>query len=97
MASAFTHRLFTRGHVKYVRFHGDRAVDRGMPGGGGGYQDVGTVRGSEFHSRLSLAIRLDASSPVLPPLAKNEGAIFPSMRLGNRRIKEHDLDSADLH
>lgn len=28
MASAFTHRLFTRGHVKYVRFHGDRAAER---------------------------------------------------------------------
>jgi len=28
MASAFAHRLFTRGHVKYVRFHGDRAAER---------------------------------------------------------------------
>lgn len=27
MASAFAHRLFTRGHVKYVRFHGDRAAE----------------------------------------------------------------------
>lgn len=28
MASAFAHRLFTRGHVKYVRFHGARAAKR---------------------------------------------------------------------
>lgn len=30
MASAFVHRLFTQGHVKYVRFHGDRAAGAGF-------------------------------------------------------------------
>lgn len=52
---------------------------------GDGYLDVGAVRGSEFHSWLSLAIRLDASSPVLLPPAKNEGegrTIFPVYALG---------------
>lgn len=80
MASAFAHRLFTRGHVKYVRFHGDRADDRGCRGMV--TYDAGAVRGSEFHSRLSLVIRLDASSPILFPHAKNEGAIFPVYALG---------------
>lgn len=34
MASAFVHRLFTQGHVKYVRFHGDRAAGVGFFGRG---------------------------------------------------------------
>ncbi|KYM96874.1 hypothetical protein ALC62_12450 [Cyphomyrmex costatus] len=58
MASAFAHRLFTRGHVKYVRFHGDRAAERGR---------------NEFHSRLSLAIRLDAFPPAPFLLVKTWG------------------------
>lgn len=60
-------------------------IEQSTGDAGGGevvYQDVGALRGSEFHSRLSLAIRLDASSPVLLPLAKNEGAIFPVYALG---------------
>lgn len=56
MASAFVHRLFTQGHVKYVRFHGDRAADRDAEGVAS--STAGRWGGSEFHSWLSLALTL---------------------------------------
>lgn len=70
MASAFAHRLFTRGHVKYVRFlHGDRAADRDAGRGVPRRRDDGGREGSKFHSRLSLALRLDAPVSVRTPLS----------------------------
>jgi len=95
MASAFAHRLFTRGHVKYVRFHGDRAAEW-HGDARDGFLD-GKPGRNEFHSRLSLAIRFDAFSPAPFFLVKTWGRFPPFMCSGNRRIKERDLDSADLH
>lgn len=66
MASAFAHRLFTRGHVKYVSFHGDRSSS-----GGGFFVGEGTRREATLHSRLCLSrIRLPPSLSCLAPLLR---------------------------
>ncbi|KOC61930.1 hypothetical protein WH47_06057, partial [Habropoda laboriosa] len=51
MASALVHRLFTRGHVKYVRFHGDQTVQSGvasLPRGRVSQSTVSPVNGVFF-------------------------------------------------
>lgn len=63
MASAFAHRLFTRGHVKYVSFHGD------LSSCGGGF--FAGEEEATLHSRLCLFhIRLPPSLSCLAPLCE---------------------------
>ena len=77
MASAFAHRLFTRGHVKYVRFHGDRSLS-----GDGFFAGERVSQSTVFPAtRLSIA----------PSPACQRGVTC----IGNRQIKEDDLDSTD--
>lgn len=64
MASAFAHRLFTRGHVKYVSFHGDRSSS-----GGGFFVGEG---GDVTQSAVSLS-HPAASKSFLPSSALAEG------------------------
>lgn len=80
MASAFVHRLFTRGHVKYVRFYGDRAADRGCEERHPRWRGGRRKRVSQ--SAVSRNARLDAvlfGPPPSCPFAsiKNEGVISP--------------------
>ncbi|KOX73045.1 hypothetical protein WN51_01767 [Melipona quadrifasciata] len=56
MASALAHRLFTRGHVKYVRFHGDRSSS------GNGFFARGRVSQSTVSPTMRLSIALAATN-----------------------------------
>lgn len=76
MASAFAHRLFTRGHVKYVRFHGDPTSS------GGGFFAGGRKRRFAV-GRVSLSLSLIRLPPSL-----SCAALRGVTCMGNRRIKE---------
>lgn len=82
MANAFAHRLFTRGHVKYVRFHGDRAAEWNGDARDGfldGWAAAGKKQVSQSTVFRNTPWRL-FSGPF--SLAKNEGAISSVYMLG---------------
>lgn len=106
MASAFAHRLFTRGHVKYVRFHGDRAADRNTGAGFHDDEEAGSGEEASFTVGCLAQHALMPPSRTAPSLspkkrrgdpAASRRPLPPSTWAGNRRIKERDLDFADLH